>query len=268
MTIRMAWARTRVPWLIPSGLGILLVAGWLIPSGWTGPDLTAARRSPSWAHFLGTNYAGQDLGWQILLGVQVSLMVALTAAVTACVIGTVVGTLAATVGGWVDGLLMRFTDGISALPHLLMGIVIVALYPGSLVAIIASIALLHWPQVARIVRTQARQIRSSEYVELSYLAGASRWQVLVRHMLPAVATQVGVALVALVPHAVFHESTLSFLGMGLSPDRASLGTLLAQARGDIQLGAWWSLVFPGTTLVALTLAVYLLTRRWSSHAAL
>ena len=219
-------------------------------------DLSQARLAPSATHWFGTDLAGHDLLVRVALGLRVSIFVAAVCAVVSTVIGVLIGAVAASWGGKVDSLLMRFTDTINALPQLLLGIAIVAFYPGSLVAIIASIALVHWSPVARIVRSIALSTRELEYVEAAYLAGASHWQVARKHLLPSVFGQMKVSVVLLFPHAIWHESTLSFLGLGISPDQPSLGTLLEVARTEILIGCWWELVFPAGALVSLTLLIF------------
>ncbi len=150
---------------------------------------------------------------------------------------------------------MRAVDGVNALPHLLLGIVIVALFRGSLPAIIASIALTHWTQVARIARSEVLGVRGREYIDAAHLAGAGRSHVMRHHLAPAAAGQALIAVVLLLPHAIWHETTLSFLGLGLPPHQPSLGTLLQEARSTLLLGGWWTLLFPSLLLVAATLAV-------------
>lgn len=254
--------RRTVRFLPVATLAVLVAYAVLVP-WWAGAqtaDFARALLPPGPGQWFGTDHSGYDLFVRSAEGLRVSLLVALVCAVVATVLGVAVGAVAATAGGRVDRLLMRTTDGVNALPHLLIGVVIVALYPGSLPAIIASIALTHWPQIARVVRAEMLSVRSSEYVEAAYLWGASRGQVLYRHLLPAALPQAAVGLVMLIPHAVWHESTLSFLGLGLSPDEASLGTLLEVARGDVFTGAWWTLAAPAGVLVATTLSVAGLTR--------
>lgn len=243
---------------VPGGvLTLLAVYALAVPwaAGEQRADFAQARRPPDPHHWFGTGHSGFDLFVRTADGLRVSLLIAAVCAVVATVLGLALGGAAAAAGGRFDTVVMRLTDGVNALPHLLLGIVIVALYRGSVPAIIASIALTHWPQVARIVRAEILSVRGSGYVEAAYLWGATRWQVLRRHLLPAAAPQAGVALVMLLPHAIWHESTLSFLGLGLSPDRASLGTLLEISRGDVLTGAWWTLAAPTAVLVAATLAV-------------
>ncbi|MFE5336748.1 dipeptide/oligopeptide/nickel ABC transporter permease/ATP-binding protein [Isoptericola sp. NPDC056573] len=238
-------------------LALLVAYAVLVPllAGPTSVDFGAALRPPSLAHPFGTDHSGHDLFVRVAQGLRVSLVVALGCAAVAVAVGVTVGAVAAARGGLVDAAVMRATDGVNALPHLLLGIVVVAFFPGSLVAIMASIAVTHWPQVARVVRAEMLAVRSSAYVDAAYLAGATRRQVAREHLVPAASPQALVALVMLVPHAVWHEATLSFLGLGLPPDRASLGTLLEIARGDVLTGAWWTLAFPAGVLVLTTLAV-------------
>ncbi|WP_137726388.1 ABC transporter permease [Prescottella subtropica] len=243
-----------------AAVGVLVaVVIYAVATPWiAGPqtaDFTQALQPPSGGHWFGTDHSGYDLFVRTADGLRVSLLIAAVCAATATILGTVIGAAAATIGGRTDTALMRATDTVNALPHLLLGIVIVAMFPGSLPAIIASIALTHWPQVARLVRAQILAVRSADYVDAAYLWGASRRHVFRHHLLPAAAPQAVIALLMLLPHAIWHESTLSFLGLGLSPDRASLGTLLQLARGDLLTGAWWTLAAPAGALIVTTLAV-------------
>lgn len=258
---RFSWQRAfRLHNLALAGLVLMLLYAVVMPFFATADlheaDLAAARLAPSATHWFGTDLAGHDLLVRVALGLRVSLIVAAVCALVSTVIGVLVGAIAASWGGKLDAFLMRLTDTVNALPQLLLGIAIVAFYPGSLTAIIASIALVHWCPVARIVRSIALSTRELEYVEAAYLAGANRWQVARKHLLPSVFGQMKVSVVLLFPHAIWHESTLSFLGLGISPDRPSLGTLLEVARTEILLGCWWELVFPAGALVLLTLLIF------------
>ncbi|MGY1813712.1 ABC transporter permease [Blastococcus sp. SYSU D00820] len=240
---------------------LALLVGYAVLVPWVAgvddrvTDFAAARQAPAAGALFGTDSAGRDLFVRTAAGLRVSLLIALVCAVLSTVIGAVVGALSAVAGGWADRLVMRVVDALNAVPHLLLGIVLVALFRGSLVAVMASIALTHWTQVARIVRAEALSLRDREHVDAAVLAGATRAQVVRRHLLPAALPQALVAAVLLLPHAVWHESTLSFLGLGLPPHRASLGTLLEEARSSLLLGGWWTLVFPALALVLATLAV-------------
>ncbi|EON32010.1 MULTISPECIES: ABC transporter permease [Gordonia] len=241
------------PWVVLAVLAVTAV-GWPVVAGEQTADFARSLLPPGAQAALGTDHSGYDLGVRTAEGVRISLLIAAACAVLATALGVIVGLGAVTVGGWFDAVVMRVVDGVNALPHLVVGVVIAAMWRGEPVAIIASIALTHWPSVARVVRAELLEARSSGWVESARLAGASRTFIAVRHLLPAVSGQVLVAMTVLLPHAVWHETTLSFLGVGLSPDAASLGTLLGQARGDILTGAWWTLVVPGVALMLTALA--------------
>lgn len=250
MTVKL---RSSAPWLV---LGAIVAVAIVLPavSGPQVADFGRALRPPGSAGLLGTDHAGYDLAVRTAEALRISLLIAAICAVVSTVLGIVIGACAAALGGVLDTIVMRLVDALNALPHLVMGVVIAALWRGDPVAIVASIALTHWPAVARVVRAEVLTVSASGWVETSRLAGASTTFVARRHLLPSVTGQALVAVVVLVPHAVWHESTLSFLGVGLSPDRASLGSLLGQARGDVLLGAWWTLAVPGAALVVTALA--------------
>lgn len=225
-------------------------------------DLSAARLAPSWAHPFGTDEVGRDLVLRCIYGLRVSFTVGLVAAAVSTLIGVSVGALAATFGGWTDRLLMRLVDIISSVPHLLLGIFLVAILRPSLEAVILSIALTHWTSTARIVRSEVLSLRERPFIDAAVAGGASRTRVLRRHLLPNVAPQAGLAAVLIVPHAIWHETALSFLGLGLPSHLASLGNLLNDAQRGMLTGAWWQSLFPGVLLVVASLAIAGLAGAW------
>lgn len=241
------------PWIV-LGLVAIVAIGWPIVAGPQSPDFAASLRAPGGEHLLGTDHSGYDLGVRTAQGLRISLVIAALCAVLSTLIGLLIGIGSVTVGGWFDAVVMRVVDGVNALPHLVVGVVIAAMWRGEPIAIVASIALTHWPAVARVVRAELLDNTSAGWIESARLAGASRSFIATRHLLPAVTGQALVAMTVLLPHAVWHETTLSFLGVGLSPDEASLGTLLGQARGDVLSGAWWTLAVPGVALMITALA--------------
>ncbi|WP_433337439.1 ABC transporter permease [Spirillospora sp. CA-294931] len=244
-------------------IGAIVLLPMLTGDGASGTvDYDAVRQAPGLGHPFGTDDAGRDILTRTAEGARVSLIVAVTCALVATVIGTLVGAASGAAGGIVDAIVMRLVDGVNAVPHLLLGILIVALYRGSLVAVIASISLTHWTTVARIVRAEVLSLRSRPYIDAAISGGASRLTVLTRHLLPAVAPQSALAAVLLLPHAVWHETALSFLGLGLPPHLPSLGTMVADSRDDVLLGAWWTIAAPVGVLVAATLAVAGLAGWW------
>ncbi|MET9054615.1 ABC transporter permease [Streptomyces bacillaris] len=225
-------------------------------------DLSNKLRPPSWAHPFGTDDVGRDLLLRCVYGLRVSLLVGLVAALTATVVGTAVGALAGAFGGWPDRIVMRVVDTLSSIPHLLLGIFIVAMFRPGVWPVIISVALTHWISTARIVRSEVLSLRSRPFIDAAVSGGASRGRVIVRHLLPGVLPQAGLAAVLMVPHAMWHESALSFLGLGLPAHQASLGNLVQSARGSLLAGDWWPTLFPGLFLIIPTLALAGLAGAW------
>lgn len=255
--------RVTVSWTITAAvaLAVLLVPP-LVQLDQQAVDLSTKLRPPSFAHPFGTDDVGRDLLLRCVYGLRVSLLVGLVAALVATVIGTAVGAAAAALGGWTDRLLMRLVDTFSSVPHLLLGIFIVALFRPGVWPVIVSVAVTHWLSTARIVRAEVLSLRSRPYIDAAVSGGASRWRVAVRHLLPGVLPQAGLAAVLMVPHAMWHESALSFLGLGLPTHQASLGNLIQSARGSLLAGDWWPTLFPGLFLIVPTLAIAGLAGAW------
>ncbi|GHE57180.1 ABC transporter permease [Streptomyces cellulosae] len=242
-------------------LAVLLVPP-LVQLDQQAVDLAAKLQPPGWAHPFGTDDVGRDLLLRCVYGLRVSLLVGVVAALTATVIGTAVGAAAGALGGRADRLVMRLVDTLSSVPHLLLGIFIVAMFRPGVWPVVISVALTHWLSTARIVRAEVLSLRSRPFVDAAVSGGASRWRVTVRHLLPGVLPQAGLAAVLMVPHAMWHESALSFLGLGLPTHTASLGTLIQGARGSLLAGQWWPTLFPGLFLILPTLAIAGLAGAW------
>ncbi|MBP2372377.1 ABC transporter permease subunit [Paeniglutamicibacter psychrophenolicus] len=238
--------------LLGLALAYAVLVPWLQPLDPRAVDLSAVLQAPSGEHFFGTDQLGRDVWIRAAQGLRMSLLLALGASVFSTVLGVGVGLLAAWRGGIVDRIAMRLVDTANALPHLLLAVVIVALWRGQWWAIVPSIALTHWTQVARIVRSRLLAERTADYVQLARASGAPAAAIWCTHLVPAVAPQAAIALVLQLPHAIWHESSLSFLGVGLPPESASLGLLLEDARGGLLAGAWWLLVFPAGLLVLVS----------------
>ncbi|NUV59243.1 ABC transporter permease [Streptomyces sp. CAI-85] len=253
--------RTSAALVAVTVLAVLLVPP-LVRLDQQAVDLSAKLLPPSWAHPFGTDDVGRDLLLRCVYGLRVSLLVGAAAALTATLIGTAVGATAGALGGWADRALMRVVDTVSSVPHLLLGIFVVAMFRPGVWPVVVSVALTHWLSTARIVRAEVLSLRARPYIDAAVSGGASRWRVLVRHLLPGVLPQAALAAVLMVPHAMWHESALSFLGLGLPTHTASLGTLIQSARGSLLAGQWWPTLFPGLFIIVPTLAVAGLAGAW------
>lgn len=256
-----------------------LTADVIRPLDTRSVDLSASLESPSVAHPMGTDQVGRDLMAHALHGLRLSFSVSLIAAVFAAIIGGGLGLIAGTFGGKVDGVLMRFIDIFHSQNHFLFGILVVVLFRptlGAAGAIMMSVALTHWVPIARIVRGELLSLRERPFVHAAINGGSSRTRIALRHHLPHLAPAIGLGFVLLIPHAIFHESGMSFLGLGMPPHQASLGNVLADSRESLLLGGWWASFFPGALIFLAaasigTLGEYFRDRhnpRWRSELEL
>jgi peptide/nickel transport system permease protein len=231
-----------------AALAVFAAAAPLI-AGALGVDSAAVNllnrfQPPSAAHPLGTDELGRDVLVRLLFGARVSLLVGLMAAVGAAVIGTAIGLIAGYYGGRLDAILMRFTDGVIALPLLPLLIVLAALdlsklgLPGALIQsenvslyrVTVIVALFGWTTVARLVRGSALALRVRPFVTAAHAQGASPWRVMTVHILPNLASPIIVATTLSAGHVILLESVLSFLGLGVQPPIPSWGNLLSNAQ--------------------------------------
>jgi peptide/nickel transport system permease protein len=247
--------------LVLGGVAVLVVPP-LVHLDQQAVDLAAINLGPSAAHPFGTDELGRDVLLRCVYGLRVSFTVGIMAALVATVVGTAVGTAAAAFGGWTDRLLMRLLDSVASVPHLLLGIFIVAIFRPSLGAVIASIALTNWLSTARIVRAEILSLRERPFVDAAVVGGSSRWRIGYRHLIPNVAPQAVLATVLMVPYAIWHETALSFLGLGLPAHLASIGNLINDGQRSLLTGAWWSSFFPGVLLVVASLAIAGVAGAW------
>ncbi|MBB2912983.1 peptide/nickel transport system permease protein [Streptosporangium becharense] len=225
-------------------------------------ELRSAGLPPSLAHPFGTDQVGRDVLLRSVYGLRVSFLVGLVAALVSMVIGGLVGLAAGSLGGMPDRLLMRVVDGFNSVPHLLFGIFIVALFAPSPVAVVVSVGVTHWTTAARIIRSEVLSLRSRPFVEAAISGGAGRSRVIRRHLLPHLLPHLLLATVLMVPHAIWHETALSFLGLGLPAHLASLGNMISDGRHSLLVGDWWSSLVPGLFVLVPTLAVAVLAQYW------
>jgi peptide/nickel transport system permease protein len=216
----------------------------------------AALKAPSLAHPMGTDDLGRDVLARVIEGARVSLTVGVLSALGAALIGTFVGAWAGYAGGGIDDVLMRITELFQVIPRFLLAIVVVAIYGGGELMVILVIGALSWISTARIVRARFQVLRREEFVSAATMSGASTLRVIVRHILPNVASYLIVSVFLQMGSAILVESFLSFIGLG-NPMRPSWGLLLQQSQLYLQ-SAWWMTVFPGLALAATILGLNLL----------
>lgn len=205
-------------------------------------------------HLFGTDVLGRDYFTRVLYGIRTTARVALLVAFLSTIIGTVIGGIAGYYGGWIDNVLMRFTDLMLTLPFLAVLLVASAfLGQGSEYRIALILALLFWTFLARVVRGSFLSLKEKEFVEAARAIGASDIRIMVRHLLPNSLGPIIVNATLTVATAILVEATLSFLGVGIRPPTPALGLLIAEGQGQFSL--WWLVTFPGLTIVAICLCI-------------
>jgi oligopeptide transport system permease protein len=207
---------------------------------WVGP-LTGG-------HLLGADALGRDLLARLLVGLRVSLAIGLVATLVSLVIGVAWGAVAGYVGGRLDEAMMRIVDVLYSLPFIFFVILLMVTFGSNILLIFVAIGAVEWLTMSRIVRGQTLTLKHKEFVEAARAAGLSRGAIIARHIVPNLLGPVVVYVTLTIPAVILAESFLSFLGLGVQPPMASLGTLIAGGAQDMEL-APWLLIFPSLTMI-------------------
>ncbi|MBM7710083.1 ABC transporter permease [Enterococcus lemanii] len=230
---------------------VLVVLSLAAPWFSLDPNATNVRnmsQPPSFAHWFGTDEVGRDYFIRVVYGGRVSLLVGLLAMLTATSIGTVVGLVSGYFGGWVDNVLMRILDVLSAIPWLVLVIVLSVFLKPGLTTIIIVIGCFSWMSIARLIRGETLSAKEREYVLYAQFIGQPTRKILFKHIFPAVLPTLIVAASASISGAIMTESALSFLGMGIQQPMASWGSLLQNAQSSLQRAPYMA-ILPGLFVV-------------------
>lgn len=224
-----------------------------------GIDLAGMLQGPSAGHWMGTDIQGRDVWARLVYGARVSIAVGVISQGIALFLGVLLGLIAGYYGGWIDELVMRLADVTLAFPTLLLLIAMVAALQPSMVVVFATIGVVGWAGMARLVRGQVLVVRQLEYVQAIRALGAKDRTIIVKHVLPNVIAPVVIAATLGVAGAIMAEAALSFLGLGVQPPTPSWGSMIADGRDLDQLrNAPWTSVFPGVAIGASVLGFNLL----------
>ena len=217
-------------------------------------------------HLMGTDELGRDLFTRILYGGRVSLSIGVMAMGLAVVVGTTIGGLAGFYGGWIDNILMRFTDMMLAFPQLFILIILsIALRDlpiealrgtafASVLSIVLVIAILAWMQVARLVRASFLSLKEKEFSEAARCLGVPNWRIMLRHLMPNALSPIIVAATFRVATSIITESGLSYLGFGVQPPTPTWGNMLKNAQEQMTR-APWTAIFPGLMIFVTVIAI-------------
>ncbi len=236
-------------------LGMLCYLAPLIaPYEFDAIDLSSIRNPPSGEHFLGTDALGRDLFTRLLYGGRISITIGLTAAFLGATVGTLIGAVAGYYGGKIDNLLMRLTDLAYSIPTLPLIIVISAYLTTQAFGIVLIIGLFSWMSTARVVRGAILSVKENEYVTAARALGAKDRLIIFRHVLPNVINSIVVGATLGVGNAIIVESSLSFLGLGVSPPTPTWGNMLMDSQSTMASQPWLT-IFPGMAILITVLCV-------------
>jgi len=231
-------------------------------------DTVMRLQPPSREHPFGTDTVGRDILARTIYGGQISLLIGLTAMLVEVVIGVTVGALAGYYGGWLDSILMRFTEAMLNIPQLFLLLVMAKFFggrvpnltlfgrtfSGSVVVIVLIIGATSWMYLARIVRAEFLSIKENEYILAARATGTPTGQIIFQHILPNAIAPIVVSATLSVANAITLEAYISFLGLGVQPPTATWGNMLEGAYNYIETAPWlW--IFPGTLIVLTVLSI-------------
>lgn len=243
-------------WAAVTGMVVLVV---LVVVALIGPHLVPfsydqINKNDVWAppltggHLLGADSLGRDLLARLLMGLRVSLAIGLVATVVSLVIGVLWGAIAGYVGGALDELMMRVVDVLYSLPFIFFVILMMVTFGSNIILIFVAIGAVEWLTMSRIVRGQTLGLKHKEFVEAARAAGLNQGSIITKHIIPNLLGPVVVYVTLTIPAVILAESFLSFLGLGVQPPMASLGSLIANGAQDMEL-APWLLVFPSLVMI-------------------
>ena len=230
------------PWLATNDPWAMVEQPFVRP--WTEPGF-----------LLGTDTLGRDILAGLVYGARISLLIGVVSTIVALLIGVTFGAIAGYFGGWIDAALMRFTELFQAVPSFALAIVLVAIFEPSIKSIVVAIAVVSWPPVARLVRSEFLTLRQRDFVQAALLAGQSTPRIILTQILPNAMSPIIVMASLMVATAILLESSLSFLGLG-DPNQMSWGYMVGAARTVLRQ-AWWMALFPGLAIVLTVLALNL-----------
>lgn len=232
---------------------VAALASVIAPYNPNDGDILNINARPSHEHLLGTDESGRDVLSRVIYGSRASMTVGLVAVLISVTIGSLVGGLSGFFGGWIETVLMRFTDGMLAIPYFFLVLIVVAVFGSSFRNLIIVIGISSWMVVARIVRSEVLRCRRLDFVLAAEAIGARKPRILFRHILPHAVPSIIVAATLGVAGAILLESALSYLGLGIRPPQASWGNMLSNSQAYL----WTNPVlpiYPGVLIFATVLA--------------
>lgn len=232
------------------------VAGFICTDAARVTDFSRKNMAPCLLYPFGTDWMGRDMLARTLKGLSMSILLGVLSATVSACIALILGVASATLGRAADRGIGFVIDLMMGIPHILLLILVSVALGKGWKGVAWGIALTHWPSLARLIRAEVVQLKESPYIQIAEKLGKSKWYIVRKHMLPHLAPQFFVGLVLLFPHAILHESSVTFLGFGLDAGQPAIGIILSEAMQHLVTGKWWLALFPGMMLVLVVILFY------------
>lgn len=236
-------------------LVILVIFGdFLSPYDPQAINTPEALQGPNLSHPFGTDEMGRDVLSRVIYGARLTMLVSVVAVAISLVAGTALGLVSGYVGGWVDLVISKFIEALSAFPMVMFALTISAILGPGMRNVMIAIGVAYVPAFARIVRGMVLTVREREYIENAVSVGLNWFEILIRYVLPNVSSVIIVQASLAAASAILSEATMSFLGVGVQAPEASWGTMLKTGYNYLSMAPWMS-VFPGIAIVVVVLAL-------------
>ena len=242
-------------------LAAVTAAGILTEGYAVETDFSRRNLSPSLQHLFGTDWMGRDMLARTLSGLSLSIRIGILTAAVSAAAALLLGTASVVLGRKADAVISWCIDLVMGIPHILLVMLISLACGRGFTGVVAGVALSHWPSLARVIRGELIQLRQAPYILVAERMGVSKLQNVRRHMLPHLLPQFLTGLILLFPHAILHESSVTFLGFGLSSEQPAIGVILSESMQYLTTGKWWLALFPGLALVLVVVLFALLGER-------
>ncbi|MFY0517893.1 ABC transporter permease [Lysinibacillus sp. UGB7] len=237
---------------------VMLVSFFYTPHDVNSMNIPDKLRGPSSTYFFGTDEFGRDIFSRIMQGTQTAFAVGILTVLIGTTFGILIGSIAGYVGGWIDEIFMRLMDALMAFPGIILALMLVAIFGPGIVNTAIALGIIAIPSIARISRSGFVQHRDAEYVLAAKLIGVKPYNIMFRHILPNISSQIIVAATVTFATAMLAEAALSYLGLGVQPPNPSWGRMLKDSQAYLVKAPWYTFA-PGGAITILVLGLYMLS---------
>ena len=248
-------ANLRTKTIVIIALSALVIVSIFI-SGYFIRDIptsfVSANQMPSFEHLFGTDWMGRDMFQRTIAGLGLSLMVGFIASVISTFISILLG-LFSSFNKFADETVAGIIDLFGSIPHILLIILVSIMFGGGVMGVIMGVGLTHWTPLARVLRSEVKEIKTKEYIHLAENLGKSKVWIAIKHIMPLIISQIIVGVILMFPHAIMHEAAITFLGFGLPPHEPAIGVILSESMNYLSSGYWWLAFYPGASLLIVVL---------------